>query len=131
MLTEPSIGSTLIEENHCSLPFPDASLLIRCGAPHVAPPSREASKNTSGSPLRLSHQFTKIVPESPLSVISTPIDGSPDARPNPLIGKSQPTQSLITEFLPKLTPASVDLAKNRLFGPAQTTYTSPFGPVAG
>src|SRR5437763_1343778 len=63
--------------------------------------------------------------------MSTPIDGSPDARPNPLMGNSQPAQSESTKFFPKVTPASVDLAKSRFLGPAHTTYTSPLGPTAG
>src|SRR6516165_4855133 len=113
MLTEPSTGSTTIQGNHCSLALPEVSLLTRSGLLHVSPPSRETIRKTSGSPFRVSAQQTYTEPRSLPVVVSTPIEGKPSARPNPLMGKSQPAQSVMTLFLLKLTPASVDLVKNK------------------
>lgn len=56
MFTEPSTGSTAIHVNICAAPF--GSSFTRTGAPHVLPPSREASRNTSVSPFRSSMKLT-------------------------------------------------------------------------
>ncbi len=46
--------------------------------------------------------------------------------------KSQPPGiSVIKISLPHVSPASVDLSNTKPSGPAQLTYTSPFGPIAG
>jgi hypothetical protein len=57
-LTEPSDGSTAIHVKNCTAPFFTGSSFTRTGADHVRPPSGERITKTSGSPFRVSIQFT-------------------------------------------------------------------------
>src|ERR1700716_2008601 len=132
MFTEPSERSTDIQVKNCTLPFFKGSSLTRTGADQVSPPSRDDIKNTSGSPLRASIQLTYSVPLFGPPLKSTPVTGIPFARSSPATEKSQPPGIWsITLSLPKVRPPSSDFLKIRPSGPAQTTYTSPFGPTAG
>src|SRR5262245_33617365 len=73
-----------------------------------------------------------MVPRFGPSERSTPSDGMPLQRIIPATSKSQaPGVSVSTFSLPKVKPPFSDLTNDSPFGPAQTTYTSPFGPTAG